>query len=454
MFSPLTANIYLPCVPVIQSECHTTLELMNLTITAYIVIQGIAPTFFSQLSDRIGRRPVYMLTFGLFVGSSIGLALQDSYAALLVLRMVQSFGSSVSVAIGYAVVADIAAPAERGRIMALTMMMLNLGPVIAPVIGGPVCYHAGWRWIFWILTIVGGFFLLAVVLFLPETNRKIVGNGSVVAKGLNKPILPFLVPRTDVYAHRPAGVYPSFWHRVRSLTPNPLTSAVLVFQKDTSCVLFAAATFYMMYYVSQASLPALYRDAYGYSESDIGLCYLALGSGVFCGGQLQGEIMDWNYRMTAKEVGWEVNHIGGDDLSRFPIERARARMAWLFQAMQCTWALAYGWAVHYRVHPAVPLIFQFLQGLFGYSWNALIVEIHRESPGNASAAGNLTRCFLAASGVAIMEPLMAAMGPGPFFTLLSGVCAVVGITLTVTIRTKGMKWRLAREKAEAEKRES
>jgi MFS family permease len=229
---------------------------------------------------------VYILTFALFVGSSVGLAVQDGYAALLVLRMVQSAGSSVGVAIGYAVVADIAAPAERGRIMAPTMMMLNLGPVVAPVIGGAVCGRVGWRWMFWILTAVGSFFLLVVVLFLPETNRKIVGNGVVAARGMNNPVL---VPKTGVYEHRPVRVYGSVWERVRSLTPNPVRSVVLVFQKDTFCVLLAAGTFYMMYYVSQASLPALYRAAYGYSGSDIGLCYLALGFGVFCGSQVQGE---------------------------------------------------------------------------------------------------------------------------------------------------------------------
>jgi hypothetical protein len=59
--------------------------------------------------------------------------------------------------------------------------------------------------------------------------------------------------------------------------------------------------------------------------------------------------MDWNYKMTAKDVGWEVDHVRGDDLSLFPIEKARARMAWLFQALQCSWALGYGWAIHYRV---------------------------------------------------------------------------------------------------------
>lgn len=59
--------------------------------------------------------------------------------------------------------------------------------------------------------------------------------------------------------------------------------------------------------------------------------------------------MDWNDKMTAKEVGLEVDHVRGDDLPLFPIERARARKAWMFQALQCTRVLAYGWAIHYPV---------------------------------------------------------------------------------------------------------
>lgn len=92
------------------------------------------------------------------------------------------------------------------------------------------------------------------------------------------------------------------------------------------------------------------------------------------------------------------------------------------------------------------------KGLSAYipqSWNTLSVEIHRDSPSTASAAGNLTRCFLSAGGVAIMEPLMGVMGVGPFFTLLAGFCATVGISLAFTIRIKGMKWRLAREERQA-----
>ncbi|KAK8112243.1 chloramphenicol resistance protein [Apiospora kogelbergensis] len=137
MFSPLTANIYLPCVPLLQQDYQTTLQLINTTITAYVLVQSIAPAFFSQLAETLGRRPVYLVTFTIFVGASVGLALQTDYVSLLVLRMLQSAGSSVSTSIGYAVIADMAAPSERGRLLGSVMITVNLGPVIAPVIGGP-----------------------------------------------------------------------------------------------------------------------------------------------------------------------------------------------------------------------------------------------------------------------------------------------------------------------------
>lgn len=93
MFSPLTANIYLPCLPLLQHDFSTTLQLMNLTITGYVLIQGISPTLFSQLFETMGRRPVYLLTFSIFAAASVALAsIPTSYSALLSLRMLQSFG--------------------------------------------------------------------------------------------------------------------------------------------------------------------------------------------------------------------------------------------------------------------------------------------------------------------------------------------------------------------------
>jgi MFS family permease len=68
--------------------------LVQLTITSYLVVAGVAPAFMGDMADRGGRRPVYVLMFCLMVGANVGIAVVREWVGLLVLRMVQSAGSS------------------------------------------------------------------------------------------------------------------------------------------------------------------------------------------------------------------------------------------------------------------------------------------------------------------------------------------------------------------------
>ena len=93
-FSPLSANIYFPALDYIASDLNVSLELMNLTITAYLICQGLVPFMVGDLADHLGRRPIYLAIFIIYLAANIGLALQKSYPALLILRILQSSGSS------------------------------------------------------------------------------------------------------------------------------------------------------------------------------------------------------------------------------------------------------------------------------------------------------------------------------------------------------------------------
>lgn len=113
LFSPMSSFIYLPALDRLSDYYHTSVAKINFSVTTYMIMQGVAPMFFGDLADQIGRRPVYILTLGIYLLANMALALQSDYAALLVLRALQSTGSSGTVALGNAVMSDIATSSER-----------------------------------------------------------------------------------------------------------------------------------------------------------------------------------------------------------------------------------------------------------------------------------------------------------------------------------------------------
>ena len=124
-FSPLSANIYFPALNALSRDLKVSSSLINLSLTTYMIFQGLAPTIFGDLADMTGRRPVYILGFIIYIGANIGLALQNNYAALLVLRCLQSTGSSGTVALGNGVVADIATSGERGKFIGANALITS-----------------------------------------------------------------------------------------------------------------------------------------------------------------------------------------------------------------------------------------------------------------------------------------------------------------------------------------
>lgn len=170
-FSGLAGNIYFPAIPILSKSLNTTPELINLTVTSYMIMQGLSPTIWGALSDVHGRKITYLCTFTVFIGACIGLAETQTFAQLVVLRCLQSAGSASTIAVGAGVMGDITTREERGGYMGY-FQAGNLVPVaLAPVFGGIFAQTVGWRAIFWFLAAFGGTYLILETLLLPETLR-------------------------------------------------------------------------------------------------------------------------------------------------------------------------------------------------------------------------------------------------------------------------------------------
>jgi hypothetical protein len=94
MFSPMSSFIYYPAISSIADDLRVSVESVNLTVTSYMIVSGIVPAIMGNLADTLGRRPVYMVVFSIYILANIGLAIQRSFPALFALRMLQSAGSS------------------------------------------------------------------------------------------------------------------------------------------------------------------------------------------------------------------------------------------------------------------------------------------------------------------------------------------------------------------------
>ncbi|KAF8863482.1 MFS general substrate transporter [Acephala macrosclerotiorum] len=456
-FSPFTTQIYFPAITSIAKDLHVSNSKINLTMTTYMIFQAIAPAFIGNLSDTAGRRPGYIVSFTIYIIADIALALQNNYVALLLLRMVQSAGSSGTVALANAVIADIATSAERGIYIGITSSATILAPSLGPILGGILSQYAGWKWIFWFLAILAGAFFIPMLLFMPETCRKIVGDGSVPPPTWNRSLMNHI----DKKRREKAGLGPPDYaerdalkkQRGKLRFPNPFDTLVVAFEKECFIILFFASIVYAGFYAVMSGMPSQLKEIYGYDDLKVGLMYLPIAGGSIVAAFTQGKFIDWNYARHAKRLGIVVQKRKMQDLTNFPIERARLEVAIPFLLLSCISTIIYGWIMHFKVSVAGPAIMLFTQG-YGLIASTqcisiIIVDINPGRAGTATAAFNLIRCLLGARATALIVPMTDAIGLGWAYTFIGLLYVVLSPMLWVVIRW-GPRWR--REKREKAKR--
>ncbi|KAF5851545.1 hypothetical protein GGP41_004408 [Bipolaris sorokiniana] len=469
-FSPLTASVYLPALPAIAKEFGVSYSAINLTVTTYM---GITPMFVGAYADSAGRRPAYMFCFVVYMAANIGCALAPNYPALLVLRMLQSAGSSTTVALAQGVVSDIITSAERGRYVSYMSTPVLLGPSLGPVLGGTLAQYLGWRWIFWILTIMCGTLAVVFVVWMPETCRGIVGDGSVRPKHIahrplwwvGKDVLATRSSRKQQVQingqdgeHSVTGPSPSGQQAVTKHKFKALHALMLLLRPNMAFLLLYSSLIFANFYCIMTSIPAQFTSIYHLTDLQTGLIYLPLGLGTIVGSQVAGRSLDWNFRRHCNLLGLPYERKRQQDLSSFPIERARLEVGVPALILGTCVVLVWGWVLHARTHLAVPCVMLFLAGLgltgFSNVVSTLIVDMNPTAASAATASNNFTRCLVGAGASAAIQPMIDGVGSGWAFTILAGISMVASPLTLWTLLKKSMGWRKGREEKRKQRAEA
>lgn len=382
-----------------------------------------------------------MICFIIYIVANIGLAELETYPTLLILRMVQSSGSSGTVALANAVVSDIVTSAERGTNICYASMGATVGPAFGPIIGGILNQFLGWRSIFWFLTIFSGIFFLIIAVTLPETCRKIVGNGSIPTSSWNMSLLSYM----NLRRQRKAGIEVQLKSRSAfKARPNPLNSIYIILQKESGLIIFYAGTVFAGLYMVLSNMPSQFAEVYSFNTLQIGLCYILTGLGSMTAAFVVGRFLNWNFRRHAKILGMEIVAKKQQDLTNFPIEAARLQVVLPLIYIAAATIVSYGWVMESHTSLAGPVILLFISsfcmtGSFT-GLSALVIDLNRTSPGTATAAMNLVRCRMGAGAVAFVNPLLNAIGLGWTSVLVAGVWILVSPVVLVIIKF-GPRWR-------------
>lgn len=171
-FAPLSIDMYLPALPAMAKDLAAPPATGALTVAAFYVGLCLGQLFHGPLSDRFGRRPPLIAGLALYVLASAGAAVTGAIGQLIVMRFLQALGGCAGMVIGRAVVRDRFTPDESAHVFSILLLVMSLAPVVAPLFGSFVLLVAGWRSIFWILTIFGTLVWLSTIFWLKETRSE------------------------------------------------------------------------------------------------------------------------------------------------------------------------------------------------------------------------------------------------------------------------------------------
>lgn len=437
IWSSVSNSIYFPALPSIAAHYNVSPEIMNLSVVGFSLFQGLAPTFVSTMADTVGRRPLIILSLTVYIGICIGISRVNTYWLLAFLRCVQAIGISPVIAINLGVSGDVCTPQTRGGFVGFVSGMLIVGNAFGSVIGAALISRWGWRSVFIFLAIGAGVTLLLIIVFLPETCRSVVGNGSIWPLPLHRaPALYFPGYRKHI-----TNDMSTLAKRVPVDVRTPFR--IVIEPKFIACLLPAGLQFAAWTMALTTMSTTLEKAPFNYSVMHVGLMYLPQGICSLIGSISAGRALNYYYRYRLQQHEEKFPTKEEQRLNPFNRVRVRIDLATVPTMLTITGLVLYGWmlgSVH-SVPAAVVASCLISLGCSSFVSIAttMLVDLN---PGRALAAAssvNLVRCVLAAAGVAALDKMEKALTIGGCFTLLAGFCLLADILLVFVVRSHGRK---------------
>ena len=248
-FSSLVNDMYLPTIPHMVKEFHTTPSMTQLGLSMAMIGLGIGSVVWGSLSDHYGRKPVLIVSLILFViGTAVSL-FSESILFFIICRLVQGVGAGGGMVLSYSIPADRYQGRQLAKVMALVGAINGIAPAGSPLIGGFMADSVGWRGIFVVLLVIG----VVMLLWSLRRPESLPASRRMTGKGLSE----YLHAYGTLFADRRFMIY----------------------------VLLKAIGIGLLYaYISSATF--IYQEHYGFSSMEFGMIFGANALAIAVGSTL------------------------------------------------------------------------------------------------------------------------------------------------------------------------
>lgn len=207
-----------PALPSIRSFFNVSDRALSWIFSTYVLFNLVGTPLMAKLSDRFGRRNIYVLDVALFAVGSLLVVFSPNFQFVLAGRAIQGFGAGGIFPVASAVIGDTFPAEKRGRALGLIGAVFGLAFIIGPIIGGILLSVASWKWLFIINLPIALVVIILAWKTLPfkriENNKKFdwLGMGvlavmlgslamalnqmdttALLASLISKKVLPFLI---------------------------------------------------------------------------------------------------------------------------------------------------------------------------------------------------------------------------------------------------------------------
>lgn len=297
----LDSTIVNVALPHISGSLGVTVRSSTWVLTAFLIANAIVIPISSWLSDVIGRKRYYMLSVSVFTIASFLCALAPNLPILILLRIIQGVAGGGLAVSEQSMLADSFPPEKRGMAFAAYAVVIVVGPILGPTVGGYLTDALSWHWIFLINVPIGILSLFLVSRFVVEADVLVQERRERLAKGVSVDIVGFVLVvlglggLTYVLAEGQQNSWFAdpliFWLSVMTVLslatlvwwelrhPDPIVRLRLLASRQFAIVILVIFMVGVILFGTTQVIPQMFQEVFGYDAFTAGLALTFGGFG-------------------------------------------------------------------------------------------------------------------------------------------------------------------------------